>query len=155
MKTIELKIIATVSNDRDHLDDDDWGGVISKITLSEGLPADLLKGLDTFSHVDVMFIFHRLNIDDQQPASRHPRNNPIWPKIGLLSQRSAHHPNPIGLTTAKLLRVKGNEITVQGLDAVNGSPVLDIKPVFREFQATDTHQPNWVSELLKDYYEKS
>ncbi len=99
-------------------------------------------------------MFHKIPPEKKVLDSRHPRNNKNWPKLGLLAQRSAHHPNPIGLTSAKILAVKGRVLTVQGLDAVNGSPVLDIKPVFYEFTPQDTKQPPWVSELLKNYWKK-
>jgi len=66
-----------------------------------------------------------------------------------------HHPNPIGLTVVQILSVDGRTLTVQGLDAVNGSPVLDIKPVFSEFLPREVKQPPWVSELMKDYWKKS
>ncbi|MBT3228006.1 MAG: SAM-dependent methyltransferase [Candidatus Marinimicrobia bacterium] len=152
MDKIELIPIAFVSNDRDHLADDDWGEVVSEIILRENFSSELFKGLETFSHVEVIFVFHRIPADKKVPASRHPRNNKNWPKLGLLAQRSAHHPNPIGLCTARILDVKDSVLTVQGLDAVNGSPILDIKPVFHEFTPRDTKQPGWVSELLKDYW---
>ncbi|MCF7826161.1 MAG: SAM-dependent methyltransferase [Candidatus Marinimicrobia bacterium] len=154
MEKIELTPIATVSNDRNHLGDDHWGEVISQIRLREDLSAALFQGLETFSHVEVIFVFHRLPADKKIPNIRHPRNNSKWPKLGLLAQRSAHHPNPIGLSTARIIGVDGKVLTVRGLDAVNGSPVLDIKPVFREFFPQDSHQPNWVSELLKNYWDR-
>jgi len=154
-KKIELAPIAFVSNNRDHLEDDDWGEVVSKIQLREDLSEELLMGIESFSHVEVIFVFHRIPVDNPMPDSRHPRNNLNWPKLGLLAQRSAHHPNPIGLTTAKILGLEGNVLTVQGLDAVDGSPILDIKPVFQEFLPQNTKQPQWVSELLKDYWKKT
>jgi len=150
---INLEVIATVSNDRNDLRDDNWGSVVSKITLHEGLSADLLLGLSAFSHVEVIFIFNQKMDTQGLSATRHPRNNTDWPKIGLLAQRSVHHPNPIGHTSAKILRIKGKVLTVQGLDAVNGTPVLDIKPVFREFLPDVIEQPNWVSELMANYWE--
>jgi tRNA (adenine37-N6)-methyltransferase len=155
MEEIKLTPIAYVSNDRDHLDDDDWGGVVSEIRLRDDLSSELLMGLDTFSHIEIIFVFHRIPADKKVPDSRHPRNNQSWPKLGLLAQRSAYHPNPIGLCTAKILKVVDRVLTVQGLDAIDGSPVLDIKPVFREFIPGDTKQPQWVSELLKNYWKKS
>ncbi|NQT62675.1 MAG: SAM-dependent methyltransferase [Candidatus Marinimicrobia bacterium] len=155
MEKIELTPIAFVSNDRDHLGDDEWGDVVSEIRLRDDLSSELLKGLETFSHVEIIFVFHRIPVDKNIPDSRHPRNNQDWPKLGLLAQRSSYHPNPIGLCTAKILGINGGVLTVQGLDAVDGSPVLDIKPVFREFIPERTKQPQWVSELLKNYWKKS
>lgn len=152
---MELSTIAIVTNDRDTLEDDSWGGVVSEITLVGDLSADLLKGLDTFSHVEILFYFHLLPEGRTDPPTRSPRNNPKWPELGLLAQRSAHHPNPLGMTTVRLLQVSERTITVQGLDAANGTPVLDIKPVFKEFLPEDTTQPEWVSELMRNYWSKS
>ena len=155
MDKIEFFPIAFISNKRDHLEDDDWGDVVSEIRLRDDLSGELFLGIDTFSHVEVIFVFHRIQTGKKIPESRHPRNNSSWPKLGLLAQRSAYHPNPIGLTTAKILDVNGSVLTVQGLDAVDGSPVLDIKPVFQEFLPQNTKQPQWVSELLIDYWKKA
>jgi tRNA-Thr(GGU) m(6)t(6)A37 methyltransferase TsaA len=155
MQTFELSPIAFVSNNRLDLRDDDWGEVISLIRLRDDLSADLLLGLDSFSHVEVLFVFDQIDPQKKIPDARHPRNNSRYPKLGLLAQRSAHHPNPIGLTAAKIIKLHGRELTVQGLDAVNGTPVLDLKPVFKEFQVENPTQPPWVSELLKDYWSSS
>jgi len=155
MPTVELKPIAWVSNNRRDLRDDDWGDVVSVITLRQDLSPDLLLGLDSFSHVEVIFVFDQIDPQKKMPDARHPRNNSHYPKLGLLAQRSAHHPNPIGLTAAKIIKLDGRELTVQGLDAVNGTPVLDLKPVFKEFQVENPIQPPWVSELLKDYWSGS
>jgi len=155
MEKIELTPIAYVANNRDHLEDDDWGDMVSQIRLRDDLSAELFSGLETFSHVEVIFIFHRIPADKKVLDRRHPRNNQNWPKLGLLAQRSAYHPNPLGLCTARILAVSGRVLTVQGLDAVDGSPILDIKPVFQEFLPHQPTQPKWVSELLKDYWKKS
>ncbi len=152
---IQLGAIATVSNHRDELHDDDWGDVVSEITLNENLSPELLKGLSTFSHAEIIFYFDRMIADQELPPTRHPRNNQQWPRVGRLAQRSVHHPNPIGLTVVQILKVDGRILKVQGLDAVNGSPVLDIKPVFQEFLPVDVKQPPWVSELMKDYWKTS
>ena len=149
---INLGAIATVHNDREDLRDDDWGEVISKIVLNENLSGDLLLGLSEFSHVEIIFLFHLKLVDQDMPATRHPRNNPQWPRIGRLAQRSVHHPNPIGHTSVKVIGVEGRTLTVKGLDAVNGTPVLDIKPVFREFLPKNIEQPTWVSELMEKYW---
>jgi len=150
----ELRPIAFVRNDRDHLDDDDWGAIRSEIILNDDLDPELLAGLASFSHVEVVFVFHRLPEGQRTPATRHPRHNTDWPRLGLLAQRSAHHPNPIGLTICQIVAVVGRTLTVQGLDAVQGSPVLDLKPVFQEFLPSDVKQPDWVSELMQNYWSR-
>lgn len=154
MKCFELAPIGYVLNNRHDLTDDAWGDVVSIIRLREDLSEHLLDGLERFSHVEVIFVFDQIDPRKAVPAARHPRNNPSYPKVGLLAQRSSYHPNPIGLTSARIIKLDGRELTIQGLDAVNGSPVLDLKPVFKEFQVENSTQPNWVSQLLKDYWIK-
>ncbi len=91
---IQFQTIATVHNNRDDLRDDNWGAVTSEIRLADNLSEDLLLGLSAFSHIEVIFGFDRKLVSQDVPPSRHPRNNPQWPKIGRLAQRSVHHPKP-------------------------------------------------------------
>ena len=75
------------------------------------------------------------------------------PEIGLLAQRSKHRPNPIGVTTVRLVGVGDGELAVRGLDAVNGTPVLDVKPWFPAFDLPDgARVPGWVERLMADYF---
>lgn len=85
--------------------------------------------------------------------ARHPRNNPDWPKVGIFYQRGKNRPNQIGLTICRVLKIDGTKIFLEGLDAVNGTPVLDIKPWVKEFAPRgEVFQPNWISELMKGYW---
>lgn len=152
---IEFEAIAYVENHRDEITDDQWGKTISKITLTESFSAESLKGLNEFSHVEIIFYFHQVQDGKIVEGARHPRNNPSWPKTGIFSQRGKNRPNRIGLTIAKIIKVEGRNLTVQGLDAINGTPVLDIKPAFRQFLPTEpVRQPAWVDELMDDYCEE-
>ena len=139
-------------NDRQHLEDDDWGQVESIIRLEPAFDAELLAGFEAFSHVEVLFVFHQQGDISHLPARRHPRNNPNWPASGRLAQRSTHHPNPIGLTRAEILSLDGAALRVRGLDAIHGSPVLDLKPLYREFMPQEVRQPDWVSQLMQNYW---
>ena len=86
-------------------------------------------------------------------TARHPRNNPAWPLVGMLAQRGKNRPNRLGVTVARLVSVSGRILTVRGLDAVDGTPVLDIKPVMREFLPRgEVRQPDWAIELMRDYW---
>lgn len=154
MDRFDFQPIAHVENGRDELDDDNWGNVISRIHLREDLSQELFQGLEEFSHVEVIYVFHRLAKRTELPPLRHPRNNKTYPEMGLLAQRSTKHPNPLGLCSAEILALEGRVLKVKGLDAVNGTPILDIKPVFKEFTARKIKQPTWVSDLLKDYWIK-
>jgi tRNA (Thr-GGU) A37 N-methylase len=88
--------------------------------------------------------------------ARHPRGNPDWPEVGILAQRAKDRPNRIGLCTCELVAVHGASIVVRGLDAVDGTPVLDVKPYLVEFAPrTEVRQPAWSHELMRDYWTRA
>ena len=150
---IELSPIAVVHNPRPQLGDDDWGKVESRIVLADDMPTEALDGIDSFSHVEVIFYFDRVAKEKVVCGARHPRNNPAWPKVGILAQRGKSRPNRIGLTTVRVLGREGNTLRVLGLDAVDGTPVLDIKPVMAEFLPRgEVVQPAWSEELMVRYW---
>jgi tRNA (adenine37-N6)-methyltransferase len=150
---IELEPIATVRNTRTLVEDDHWGEVISTIELRPPLLEDALSGIESFSHVEVIYFFDQVKPEKIETSARHPRNNMDWPLIGILAQRGKNRPNRIGLTICKLISHTGSSITVQGLDAVDGTPVLDIKPVMKEFlPLEEIRQPEWASDLMQNYW---
>jgi len=112
-----------------------------------------VTGLAAFSHLVVVFQFHLVDPDDVQTGARRPRGNPEWPAVGMFAQRARMRPNRLGVSTCRLLSVDGLDIGVQGLDAIDGSPVLDVKPFMREFEppAADVRQPTWSTELMQGY----
>ena len=113
-------------------------------------------GLADFSHVEVVFFFHRVPESEIEAGSRHPRNRPDWPSVGIFAQRGKNRPNRIGTTICRLLSVEGLSLEVSGLDAIDGTPVLDIKPYMREFAARgEIRQPKWVKELMRGYWENT
>jgi tRNA (Thr-GGU) A37 N-methylase len=82
-----------------------------------------------------------------------PRNNPAWPEVGIFAQRVKNRPNRLGLSTCELVGVEGTDVMVRGLDAVDGTPVIDIKPYMSEFgPRTDVRQPTWSRELMAGYW---
>ncbi len=150
---ISLSPIATVRCERTVHEDDHWGKVMSTITLLPDIPEDSLDGIETFSHLEIVFHMNQIKAEEVIWGARHPRNNPAWPKVGIFAHRARLRPNQIGLSIARLVKREGRVLTVQGLDALDGTPVLDIKPVFREFlPREEIRQPGWVSELAKEYY---
>ncbi len=149
---IELQAIGFVTCSRQEAEDDFWGDVVSTITLADHLPEDALLGLDAFSHAEILFHFHKV---DKAPVTgaAHPRGNTAWPKFGIFAQRKKRRPNLLGTTTVKVLGVKGRDLKVQGLVAIDGTPILDIKPYFKEFAPREeVRQPVWVSELMSQYW---
>lgn len=152
---IEMVPIGTVHNERTEPIDDDWDRVDSVIRLDPNvLGDDATAGLRSFSHVEVVYVFDRVRPDDVERRSRHPRNNPHWPEVGILAQRAKNRPNRIGTTVCELMAVRrGGIIEVRGLDAIDGTPVLDIKPYLAEFGPRgDVTQPSWSSELMARYW---
>lgn len=152
MKT-EIEAIATVHARRPEAEDDFWGGEESCIRLGEGFGPEALLGLDGFSHVELLFLFHGVAPEQVVRGARHPRNNPAWPAVGIFAQRGKNRPNRIGSTICRLLRVEGTQLFVAELDAIDGTPVLDIKPVMAEFLPRGPlRQPAWSHELMRDYW---
>ena len=136
-------------------EDDDWGAVVSEIIINEELGEECLHGVESFSHIEVIYYFHLVDEQKIETSARHPRNNPLWSKAGILAQRGKNRPNRLGASFAKLLRREGRSLFVTGLDAIDGTPVLDIKPVMREFlPQEDIKQPEWSIELMQNYWEK-
>ncbi|MFI6600918.1 SAM-dependent methyltransferase [Nonomuraea sp. NPDC050536] len=119
----------------------------------EGFPEEALYGLDEFSHLEVVYRFHLVSEEKIETGARHPRNNPEWPLVGIFAQRGKNRPNRIGVSRCELVKVDGLDIHVKGLDAIEGTPVLDIKPYMREFGPRgEVRQPAWAVELMREYY---
>ena len=151
--TIALQPIGYVKNSRTDVEDDNWGGVISEITLAAPCDAECLEGIEDFSHVEVLFYFHRVGDAQITYGARHPRNNRDWPRVGIFAQRGKNRPNRLGLCTARVVSRRGTTLLVEGLDAIDGTPVLDIKPLMKEFfPRGEVHQPAWSSELMQKYW---
>ena len=144
--------IAVVKNSRVDLSDDFWGAVTSEIELVETIPEVAFNGIDEFSHLEIVFYFDKAD-KPQIVFNGHPRENKDWPNVGIFAQRKKDRPNGIGLSIVKMVKREGNKIWVKYLDAINGTPVLDIKPVIKEFlPSTEIKQPKWITELMKNYW---
>jgi tRNA (adenine37-N6)-methyltransferase len=151
---IELAPIGVVFSTRVNVEDDDWDRERSYIKLTT-LPAEALAGLEEFSHVEVLFYMNQVDPAKLETAARHPRNNTAWPKVGILAQRAKNRPNQIGATICQVLHVIGDELHVAGLDAVDGTPVLDIKPWVQAFGPRGAlREPAWIKELMRGYWQQ-
>lgn len=155
MDTFSLRPIAFVHAARTEVIDDFWGGTTSVIELAPDVPADSLDGIEAFSHAEVLFVFNRLAAADLTFGARHPRGNPAWPKVGIFAQRAKVRPNRLGATMVRIVSRDGARLTVEGLDAIDGTPVVDIKPVMAEFLPRgEVRQPAWTHELMREYWTK-
>ena len=149
---IVLKEIATVKNKRTAPIDDNWLDVISEIELAAHIPTEAFDHIEDFSHLEIIYYFNQVKEDTILYSGR-PRGNPDYPKVGILAQRKKDRPNRIGLCTVELIEHTGRTLKVKYLDAIDGTPILDIKPVLKEFQAQSSiKQPAWASDLMKNYW---
>ena len=146
--------VATVVGGRTTPTDDDWGAVEATIRLDARFPVDALAGLDAFSHLQVVFVFDRVDPEAVVVGARHPRNNPDWPAVGIFAQRAKGRPNRIGVSTCELLGVDHHDVSVRGLDAIDGTPVLDLKPHVVEMDRprSAVREPAWIRELMQGYW---
>ncbi len=121
--------------------------------LDDRFGPEALAGLDGFSHIEVVFHFNQVGDTDIQTGARHPRGREDWPLVGIFAQRGKGRPNRIGVTVCRLLSVEGRALKVRGLDAIDGTPVIDIKPVMKGFLPRgEITEPAWASELMKEYW---
>jgi tRNA (Thr-GGU) A37 N-methylase len=134
--------------------DDDWGSVESEIVLDETrLTAEALQGLNCFSHAVIVFVFDRIDPADIANGARRPRGNPAWPSVGIFAQRGSPRPNRLGVTTAEIRSVQGVRLLVRGLDALDGTPVLDIKPAMSGFDLrAPLSEPAWAKDIMQGYW---
>lgn len=142
--------IGTVAGGRSAPHDDDWAVERALIRLDPAFDVDALAGLTDFSHLEVVFVCHLVEPDDVCVTAR---GNPDWPRVGIFAQRARNRPNRLGVSRCRLLGVDGLDIHVAGLDAIDGTPVLDVKPYLVEFgPAGPVTQPAWATELMRAYY---
>lgn len=154
MNELTLTPIGRVVGGRREPYDDSWDAVSAAIRLDEHrFSPDWLEGLTEFSHVEVVYHFHLVATEAVERGARRPRGNPAWPAVGIFAQRGKNRPNRIGVSVCRLLGVSGLEIEVVGLDAVDGTPVLDLKPYLEEFAPRgEIRQPGWATELMTGYW---
>lgn len=152
--TIALDPIGWVRGGRAEPEDDDWGAVAASIELDAArFGPEALLGLDGFSHAEIVFLFDRLSEDQISTGARRPRGNPDWPLTGIFAQRGRNRPNRLGVSVCDVLRVEGTVLHVRGLDAIDGTPVLDIKPVMSGFQPRGAiREPGWARAIMENYW---
>ena len=137
---------------RDPGDTDHWAPVVSAIEVAPRFGDECLTGLATFSHVEIVFVFDQVVERDDYRDLRPARGRADMPEVGIFCSRGPNRPNRIGVSACRIVRVDGRELTVAGLDAVDGTPVLDIKPTMLQMLPNDVRQPAWVNVLLAGYH---
>jgi tRNA-Thr(GGU) m(6)t(6)A37 methyltransferase TsaA len=150
---IAMHVIGLVRSPRTEVIDDDWGNVASVIELVADFDPDSLLGIEDFSHVEVIYVFDRVPESAIERTARHPRDNQAWPRVGVFAQRGKNRPNRLGSSIARITGRSGRALHVLGLDAIDKTPVLDLKPVMQEFLPREpVQQPRWASELMRNYW---
>jgi tRNA (Thr-GGU) A37 N-methylase len=153
-ETYEVRPIGWVRGGRAEVEDDEWAAVTARIELDpEVLEPTATAGLGDFSHIEVVFLFDRVDPEQVCRGSRHPRGRQDWPDVGILAQRAKDRPNRLGLTVCSVVAVAPGLIEVAGLDAVDGTPVLDVKPFLTGFAPRgEVREAPWAVELMQVYW---
>ncbi len=152
-KMFSVRSIGTVKCAVTEMSQGGWAKVESAIHLDPEL-AGGLQGLAGFSHVLVVFFLDRAQgFDPAKQLLRRPRGRDDLQEVGVFAQRTKFRPNPIGITAVELLGIDGNVLKVRGLDALDGTPVLDIKPYMPPFdRMEDVKMPPWVGAFMDGYF---
>ena len=149
---VEFNPIGVVSNSVEEKKDVHWGNDVSKIIIDERFEQGLI-GLSDFSHVIVVYFLDKAKFNIEKHLVRRPQGREDMPMIGILSQRAKDRPNPIGITSVELVEIDKNVITVKGLDAIDNTPILDIKPYYPEYDCKNKATvPQWVDRLMEHYF---
>lgn len=123
-----------------------WEDIPSDIIVRKNLTG-ALDGIEGYSHVVVLFHLHRVSDEERGQTHCHPRGDPRYPLQGVFATRTQHRPNPVGISVVPLVKRRRNVLRVKGLDAINGTPVLDIKPYIPRYDApSDVRLPEWVTQ---------
>ncbi|MBL8808278.1 MAG: SAM-dependent methyltransferase [Rhodospirillales bacterium] len=157
MKRLTMHPIGHVVSSRTEPLDDDWDSIDAHIELDPAqFGPEALEGLAEFSHAEILFVFDRVADGDIERGARHPRGRKDWPEVGIFAQRGKNRPNRIGVTVARILAVEGRRICLGGLDAINGTPVLDIKPWMSGFSPRGAIlEPAWAREIMAEYWSRA
>lgn len=151
---IVVQPIGYVRGGRVEAADDGWDAETAAIELDPArVDASATTGLEEFSHIEVVFSFHQVDESSIVSGARRPRGRTDWPEVGILAQRGKVRPNRLGVTRCHLVGVDGLRLTVRGLDAIDGTPVLDVKPHMTGFDAQGpVREPAWAQEIMAAYW---
>jgi tRNA-Thr(GGU) m(6)t(6)A37 methyltransferase TsaA len=144
MKEITLRPIGFAENSEAEPRFGSFADVVTEIVVDEEF-TEALNGIDDYSHVVVVYWMDKVK---EHVITHRPQGNPDVPVVGILSCRCPQRPNPIAISTVRLLGHEGNKITVKGLDILDGTPVIDIKPYWPQYDKVEGGRiPDWVCKL--------
>ena len=148
---IVMEPIGYVRNEVKDRKDVAWGEDTSTIVLDEQYVSGL-KGLEVFSHVIILYHLDKAKYEKENHLQRRPQNREDMPLVGIFSQRGKDRPNRIGMTSVEIVSVSDDRLVVKGLDAIDGTPILDIKPYYPVYDKKDATVPEWVDRLMEHYF---
>ncbi|MFV0394270.1 MAG: tRNA (N6-threonylcarbamoyladenosine(37)-N6)-methyltransferase TrmO [Coprobacillaceae bacterium] len=149
---MDIVPIGYVKNEIRRRKDEAWGKEISDIIIDIDLQ-DGMHGLEDFSHAVIIYHLNQANFKKEDHLQRRPQNRKDMPKDGIFSQRAKNRPNQLGMTTVEICRITDNILTVKGLDAIDGTPILDIKPYYPQYDCKENVKvPSWVNTLMDNYF---
>ena len=147
LPSMTLKAIGIVRSEIKQPSRQDRKEIVSDIVIDSSL-TEALDNLDDFSHIIVLYWMHQLATEGQLRTKIHPKGKQELPLVGLFATRSPHRPNPVGKTTVRLLERQGHILKVEGLDAIDGTPIIDIKPYIPGYDSTaNAKVPQWITKL--------
>lgn len=145
-RPILLRPIGRVASRHEERPEEGWAKTLAEVHIEKRF-ARGLRGLEKYSHVAVVFWMDRMK---EIKLEDHPRGRKDFPKVGIFALRCPWRPNPVGVSACRLLGVKGTTLRLEGLDALNGSPVLDVKPYWPRFdRVRGARVPAWAKRLFK------
>lgn len=149
---IDMTAIGYTQSNVTEKKDNDWGNDYTTIKLEKDYCGGLL-GIEDFSHAIIVFYLNKAEYSKEKHLKRRPRNREDMPLIGIFAQRGKDRPNHIGITTVEIVSATDDELKVKGLDAIDGTPVLDIKPYYPMYDLKENSTyPEWVSRLMENYF---
>ncbi len=151
MSEIVMRPIGFVKNEVEEKKDVAWGSNVSVVELQENYYGGL-EGLEDFSHVIILYYLDKAEYLKEKHLKRRPQNRDDMPLRGIFSQRGKDRPNKIGMTSVEIVSVTEKNLTVKGLDAIDGTAVLDIKPYYPVYDKKDASVPEWVNRLMEHYF---
>ena len=148
---ITMNPIGYVENDVQAKKDTAWGEGISKIILEKEFYTGL-SGLEKFTHAIIVYYLDKAAYKREEHLQRRPQNRDDMPLVGIFSQRGKDRPNKIGITAVQIVSVDEKTLVIKGLDAINGTAVLDIKPYYPIYDKKAASVPDWVNQLMEHYF---
>jgi len=148
---MEFVIIGEVKSPITEAVDMNWGEVVSEIVLKPEFAPGLL-GLGDFSHAMILTFLHEAKYVPEVHLRRHPQERQDMPLLGIFAQRARHRPNRIGVTACEIVEVTDTSVKVRALDAINGTPIIDVKPYVPVYDRKDATIPKWMEKMMKGYF---